>query len=108
MGDYELAFRAVAASLTQSEKAESINMNEQGKFPHVGELAAPGALAPPRFGVLVQGKTIPWRQLPQLFLRHEVNPFEEGSFHQGDIKTLQLCHAFQPNRNRPARLLIDS
>jgi hypothetical protein len=35
MGYYELALRAVTTCFAQVEKAESINVNEQGKFPHV-------------------------------------------------------------------------
>src|SRR5208283_5090384 len=59
----ELTFWAVAACLTQSEKAKSIDMDEQGKFPHIGESFTSRALAPPRFCILVQSKTITWRQL---------------------------------------------
>lgn len=63
VSNYELTFRAVSACLTYSEKAESINMNEQGKLPYVGESAARWALAPPSLGVLVQSETVTRRQL---------------------------------------------
>jgi hypothetical protein len=63
VNDYELTFRAVAASLTQSKKPESINMDEQRELSHIGESATPWALAPSSLGVLVQSKTVTWRQL---------------------------------------------
>jgi len=63
VSNYELTFRAIAACLTQSEQAESVDMDEQGKLSHVCESATHRALATPRFGVLVQSKTITRRQL---------------------------------------------
>ena len=62
VSNYELTFRAIAACLTEGEQAESIYMDEQRKLSHVGESATHWALAPPRFGVLVQSKAITWRQ----------------------------------------------
>ena len=79
VSNYELTFWAVAACFTQSEQAESIDMDEQGKLSHVGESAAHWALAPPRFGVLVQSKAITWRQFSQLPFWHSINPPQAGS-----------------------------
>jgi hypothetical protein len=63
VSNHELTFRAVAACFSQRKKAEAIDMDEQGELSHIGESATPWALAPPSFGVLVQSKTITWRQL---------------------------------------------
>jgi len=79
VSNYELTFRAIAACLTQSEKAESIDMDEQGELSHIGESATPRTLAPPSFSVLVQSKTITWRQLSQLPFWHSINPPQAGS-----------------------------
>jgi hypothetical protein len=78
VSNYELTFRAIAACLTQSEKAESIDMDEQGELSHIGESATPRTLAPPSFSVLVQSKTITWRQLSQLPFWHSINPSKAG------------------------------
>jgi len=90
VGNDELAFRAVAACFSKNQEAESIDMDEQGKFPHVGESATPRALAPPCFGVLIQSKTITWRQLSQLSFWHEINPSGSGSLLMGTPGSMKL------------------
>jgi hypothetical protein len=80
VSNYELTFRAVAACFSHREKAEPIDMDEQGELSHVGESFTSRTLTPPSFGVLVQSKTITWRQLSKLPFGHEIDSFEEGSF----------------------------